>query len=107
MGFHITHAPEASVDCCATYDRKIARRAIFEAWSDTCIYCGAPSPTTLDHLLPRHRGGISETSNLAPCCSRCNQSKGASLLEDWYPQSQVFSQENFDRIQSWRNQPWI
>lgn len=107
MGFNINHAPEPLYDCCDTYDSRLVRRQIFSAWESSCCYCGSPGATTLDHLLPRYRGGISEPNNLAPCCSRCNQEKGSSLLEDWYPGHPGFSEERLDRINLWRSHPWI
>ena len=48
----------------------------------TCQYCGdAPgrSQLTVDHVLPRSRGGSHDWSNLATACKRCNQKKGSHL----------------------------
>lgn len=43
-----------------------------------CIYChGANGPaTTVDHLVPRSKGGTDGPENLAPACVRCNASRG-------------------------------
>ena len=50
----------------------------------TCQYCGeAPghSHLTVDHVVPRSRGGVHDWHNLVTACKRCNQKKG-SLTPD-------------------------
>lgn len=50
-----------------------------------CQYCGKPlrsQEVTLDHILPRSRGGESNWENLAACCPRCNVQKGSKLPEE-------------------------
>ncbi|MCI0612129.1 HNH endonuclease, partial [bacterium] len=37
---------------------------------------------TLDHILPKSRGGVSSWENLAACCSKCNVRKGSRLPEE-------------------------
>jgi Restriction endonuclease len=50
---------------------------------DTCQYCGKRSrDLTLDHILPRSRGGQSTWENLVACCKHCNGKKGNRLLKD-------------------------
>lgn len=39
-----------------------------------CRYCGAHA-TTVDHIVPKTRGGTDAWDNLAACCRRCNGSK--------------------------------
>lgn len=49
-----------------------------------CLYCSVeltiiyPSPAslTIDHIVPRCRGGSHDLSNLVPCCDACNHAKG-------------------------------
>ena len=50
-------------------------------WRDKnqCQYCGvieSPRDMTIDHVIPRSRGGENTWSNLVTCCKRCNQKKG-------------------------------
>ena len=40
-----------------------------------CAYCGR-SAATIDHVLPRSRGGRDTWENLVACCLRCNNTKG-------------------------------
>lgn len=49
-------------------------------WRDKCQcqYCGvieAPKDMTIDHVIPRSRGGGNTWSNLVTCCKKCNQKK--------------------------------
>ncbi len=41
----------------------------------TCAYCGNPA-STIDHVLPRSRGGANEWTNTVAACGRCNNRKG-------------------------------
>ena len=50
-----------------------------------CQYCGKPLKSheiTLDHIVPKSRGGESNWENLAACCPRCNVRKGSRLPEE-------------------------
>jgi 5-methylcytosine-specific restriction endonuclease McrA len=50
---------------------------------ETCQYCGKRSrDLTLDHILPRSRGGQSTWENLVACCKHCNGKKGSRLLKE-------------------------
>jgi hypothetical protein len=50
---------------------------------DTCQYCGKRSrELTLDHVIPRSRGGQSTWENLVACCRACNGRKGNRYLKD-------------------------
>jgi len=50
-------------------------------WRDqnTCQYCTKKLPTemlTIDHLIPKSRGGKNKWTNLVAACKKCNQKKG-------------------------------
>ena len=56
---------------------RLSKREIFRRDSFSCQYCGQPSAhLTLDHVLPRHRGGKYEWENLVSACPQCNRRKG-------------------------------
>jgi 5-methylcytosine-specific restriction endonuclease McrA len=59
--------------------RKITRRAVFarDAW--TCQYCGSRSSLTVDHVVPRSKGGSSSWDNIVASCAPCNRRKGDAL----------------------------
>ena len=63
--------------------RKISRRALFARDGWRCVYCGTSGGRlTLDHVVPRSRGGRSSWENLVACCYRCNNSKGDRTPEE-------------------------
>jgi len=64
---------------------RFSRRNIFERDENTCQYCGRRldrSDLTLDHVIPRSRGGTSTWTNIVLACVRCNMKKGDRLLSE-------------------------
>ena len=59
--------------------RKITRRAVFARASWTCQYCGSRSNLTVDHVIPRSKGGASSWENIVASCAPCNRRKGDRL----------------------------
>lgn len=49
-----------------------------------CAYCGSTGPLSIDHVLPRARGGADESDNVVWACRSCNSSKGPKDLLAWY-----------------------
>src|SRR5213076_3071747 len=63
--------------------RKISRRALFARDGWQCVYCGTSSGRlTLDHVIPRSRGGDSVWENVVTSCAPCNLRKGNRTLEE-------------------------
>lgn len=63
--------------------RKISRRALFARDGWRCVYCGdGTSRLTLDHVVPRSRGGDSVWENVVTSCAPCNLRKGNRLPEE-------------------------
>lgn len=52
------------------------RRNILRRDTYTCQYCGASNDLTLDHVMPRSRGGRHSWDNVVAACRTCNQRKG-------------------------------
>ncbi len=65
-----------------SHRRKITRRAVFARDDWTCQYCGARSNLTVDHVIPRSKGGSSEWENIVASCAPCNRRKGDRLLRN-------------------------
>lgn len=82
---------------CSTYfawDLKF-KQTIWNLTNGHCVYCGikmlsveesrlprfnrATTRFTIDHFIPYEQGGDNVLSNLVPCCTRCNNSKGRKL----------------------------
>ena len=63
--------------------RKISRRALFARDGWRCVYCGSTAGRlTLDHVVPRSRGGESVWENVVTACAPCNLRKGNRTLEE-------------------------
>jgi 5-methylcytosine-specific restriction endonuclease McrA len=62
--------------------RKISRKALFARDGHRCVYCGATAKLTLDHVLPRSRGGDSIWENVVTSCAPCNLRKGNRTPEE-------------------------
>src|SRR6202035_5383832 len=59
--------------------RKITRRAVFARDDWTCQYCGARSNLTVDHVIPRSKGGSSSWENIVASCAPCNRRRANAL----------------------------
>jgi 5-methylcytosine-specific restriction endonuclease McrA len=62
-----------------THRRKITRRAVFARDEWTCQYCGSRSNLTVDHVVPKSKGGASSWTNIVASCAPCNRRKGDAL----------------------------
>jgi 5-methylcytosine-specific restriction endonuclease McrA len=63
--------------------RRISRRVLFARDGWRCVYCGENGGRlTLDHVVPRSRGGDSVWENVVTACAPCNLRKGDRLLEE-------------------------
>lgn len=55
-----------------------SRKSLFKRDKYTCQYCGkqpGPSELTIEHVMPKSRGGISSWTNCVLACVECNKSK--------------------------------
>ncbi len=65
--------------------RAISRKNILLRDQHTCQYCDqrfGAGELTLDHVIPRSRGGANTWENLVACCLRCNNLKGDRLPDE-------------------------
>jgi 5-methylcytosine-specific restriction endonuclease McrA len=95
---------------------KLTRREVFSRDRHTCQYCcRSKNDLTLDHIVPRHRGGGHTWDNLVTACKTCNHRKGGKLLGEvrmrlvrapFEPRSDVYSLFTpylvDDRNEAWR-----
>ncbi len=61
------------------------REIVFARTTGLCAYGCRHAATTLDHVVPKSRGGSNDADNLVASCERCNTSKGNKLLHEWRP----------------------
>lgn len=59
----------------------LSRRALFARDHGRCQYCGGAAES-IDHVLPRSRGGLHVWDNVVAACRRCNTAKGNRLLSE-------------------------
>ena len=59
----------------------LSRRAVFTRDGSTCVYCGG-SATSIDHVVPRSRGGTHTWDNVVAACRRCNHTKADRSLAE-------------------------
>jgi 5-methylcytosine-specific restriction endonuclease McrA len=65
--------------------RALSRKNILLRDRNCCQYCSVvltAGELTLDHVIPRSRGGLSTWENLVACCHNCNRKKGNQLLHE-------------------------
>jgi hypothetical protein len=57
------------------------RQAVLARDNGLCVYCSAPG-TVVDHMIPVLQGGVSDMSNLAAACKKCNSGKAGRRPEE-------------------------
>ena len=58
------------------------RTLIYKRDNYECQYCGTKKNLTIDHIIPRSRGGNNSWENLVACCVSCNLKKGNKPLNE-------------------------
>ena len=66
------------------YVRNVApsRNRIYKRDGNECVYCGSKKQLTIDHVMPKSRGGKNEWTNLVACCFKCNLKKSNRTPEE-------------------------
>lgn len=65
------------------HQRKLTRAEIFNRDHYTCQYCGKESrQLTLDHVIPRYRGGQHTWENIVSACAACNRRKAGRTPQE-------------------------
>jgi len=79
------------------------RKMIKDKWGNKCAYCGEENNLTIDHVVPRSKGGTDFVTNVVCCCQDCNQDKSHKPWEEWYSNQEFFTQQRKDDILRWMN----
>jgi 5-methylcytosine-specific restriction endonuclease McrA len=58
-------------------------QTVFLRDGHVCLKCGRDYGLTLDHILPKAKGGGNETENLQTLCWICNNKKGSTSTTDY------------------------
>jgi len=59
----------------------LSRRALFARDHGRCVYCGATA-ASIDHVIPRSRGGEHSWENVVSACHKCNHQKADKTLKE-------------------------
>lgn len=65
---------------------KSKRAEVVARTNGLCGYCGCEVPSdkeTIDHRVPKSKGGGNQVDNLMFCCRTCNTAKGVKTLEEY------------------------
>ena len=94
------------------FEPKYSKRGIHCRDNFTCAYCGVSfreSDLTIDHIVPRSKGGPSTWSNCITACRKCNAYKADFSIEEtkMYLRFKPFVPQNLILISnySYRNHP--
>lgn len=83
------------------------RRSIIDAWDGCCAYCGdRPDKITLDHVVPKIKGGTTSMQNLVPACARCNVKKNHCDVWEWFQAQPWHEAIREARLRSWVQGEW-
>lgn len=61
---------------------KINRQRLYKRDGHQCGYCGSKRNLTIDHIIPKSKGGENTWQNLVTCCAPCNKMKGDKTPEE-------------------------
>lgn len=61
---------------------RVNRKRIYERDHHKCGYCGSTRNLTIDHIIPKSKGGDNSWTNLVTCCHPCNFRKADLTLEE-------------------------
>lgn len=81
--------------------KRLWRKHIKDQWDNKCAYCGSDRELTIDHVVPRSKGGLDTSKNVVACCKSCNGDKGHTPWEEWYSSMEFFNEERYDKIKEW------
>lgn len=95
FNLHTTSSSEA---------KRLWKKHIKESWDNKCAYCESEENLTLDHIIPKSKGGSDRVTNVLCACKNCNISKGHQMWSEWFLAQEFFSTEKLSRILKWQEQ---
>jgi len=96
---------------CNGKDIHPTRTLIYKRDDYECQYCDSKNALTIDHVIPRSKGGQDTWENLVACCTTCNLKKGDKNLKETNmilknipqaPFSKVILDLEKSRVQEWK-----
>jgi hypothetical protein len=89
-----------------------SRSMVYKRDNYECQYCGIKQKLTIDHVVPRSKGGKDTWQNLVACCEPCNLKKGNKLLRETdmklksipkAPSSKIMLDLENTKVSEWKN----
>jgi len=87
-------------DLCPKLKFRQWRQSIHKFTKKSCIYCGQTSES-IDHILPRSKGGLSTTENCVPACLACNGDKSNNEAFYWYRGKKFYDPRRAMALRAW------
>ena len=87
-------------DFCPKLRDRQWRKSLHTYTAKSCIYCGKQSES-IDHVLPRSKGGLSVTENCVPACLACNGDKSDKEAFEWYRKQRFYDPRRAMAIRAW------
>jgi len=88
---------------------RINRQRIYKRDNNECVYCGSKKELTIDHIIPKSRGGKNIWNNLITCCLHCNLKKGDKTPDEakmplrFIPKTPSFLSNDSSIIKIWED----
>lgn len=85
-----------------------SRKSVFFRDNYQCQYCGGSflkNQLTLDHVIPKSRGGQKSWENLVACCVPCNQKKGNKTPSEAH--MKLFKEPRLPNHNLWSSPEWM
>jgi len=108
---HMSFAYQMPRKCVQNKKRKHTKRQVlakiiqrvYQHFNFECAYCGNEAES-IDHIIPRHKGGDNSPNNLVAACIDCNHHKGTKFIEDWYTEANNtdWTEYRCQKIKAWR-----
>jgi len=95
---------------------KPSRAMIYARDQHKCQYCGSTRKLTIDHVMPRSRGGEDTWENMVVACSSCNTKKSDRLLEHtgmrltrkpFAPPNKIFFALSNSQVSEWKEYNFV
>jgi 5-methylcytosine-specific restriction endonuclease McrA len=80
---------------------KTKRDFIYKRDGNRCVRCGFRKNLTVDHIVPKSKGGSNKYSNLQTLCFKCNQSKQNTTIN--YVENNIAVEVIKERIEEIKN----
>ena len=87
--------------CSSAEAKRMWKDSIKNRWDYKCAYCGSEHNLTLDHIVPRSKGGSNHINNVLCACKSCNADKAHTEWIIWYIEQPFFTEERREAIEEW------